>query len=234
MKHVSQTSSLSPGLKFFGSLTNLSIRRSEKSSVKEAAPEHDGKQSVDDMERCLHSPSYATSNEMYTHVGTVPRSQSRRKSSKGLKEKKKKEEEEAEEEEEVERGGQSQRRSGEYVRDSPLLSALSTLSLTSLDRPAPPPAALRPLPSTPALPRHPSPLTSAPESSHREQPGLQSQDAPETVRNMATGGRKVAAPQDVYVPMDPITTNHGDEQTERQRGKSETAESEKEAESSGR
>uniref|UniRef100_A0A3B4UJ71 SH2 domain containing 3Cb n=1 Tax=Seriola dumerili TaxID=41447 RepID=A0A3B4UJ71_SERDU len=83
------------GFKWFGSLTNLSTRRSpEKANIKEA-PEHDGSligakpeavgnQSVDDMESCLHSPSYARSTDMYTHVGTVPRSERQKKSCKGV------------------------------------------------------------------------------------------------------------------------------------------------------
>ncbi|XP_076586296.1 SH2 domain containing 3Cb isoform X1 [Chaetodon auriga] len=210
--------------KWFGSLTNLSTRRSsEKANIK-AAPEHDGilggakstvgGQSVDDMEPCLHSPSYAHSNEMYTHVGTVPRSQKQKKSWKGLKEKKKTEEEEGVS------GGQSQWKSGEHVRDSPLLSALSTLSLSSLDRPLPDPPA----------PTQTSPLTSAPESRFsdpsvdlfKSQEGLsRTKDALDHDRpaiepsNMATKGSKVSSSQDVYVPMDPIAeaaNSHVDEQ----------------------
>ncbi|KAL7392044.1 hypothetical protein ABVT39_018756 [Epinephelus coioides] len=227
--------------KWFGSLTNLSTRRpSEKTNIK-AIPEHDGslgaaksaagEQAVDDMEDCLHSPSYARSSEMYTHVGTVPRSQ-KSKSCKGLKEKKKKKEEE----EERVSGGQSQWKAGEHVRDSPLLSALSSLSVTSLERPV----SARPLPATPTLSRA-SPLTSAPESCFRDPPAdpirsqgsfLQSRDALESGRamepsNMATNGPKVAPLQDVYVPMDPIAEaarSHVGEQTERQRGVTSTQE----------
>lgn len=157
---------------------------------------------------------------MYTHVGTVPRSQ-KKKSCKGLKEKKKKEEEE-----EGESGRQSQRKSGEHVRDSPLLSALSALSLTSLDRP---------LPTSPVRSQA-SPLTSAPEScfSYPSVDPIKSQEAlPRTkdaldpdkpVRepsSMAANGSKVASSQDVYVPMDPIAEaahSHVDERTDRQRG----------------
>ncbi|XP_049435534.1 SH2 domain containing 3Cb isoform X1 [Epinephelus fuscoguttatus] len=226
--------------KWFGSLTNLSARRpSEKTNIK-AIPEHDGslggaksaagEQVVDDMGDCLRSPSYACSSEMYTHVGTVPRSQ-KSKSCKGLKEKKKKEEEE-----ERVSGGQSQWKAGEHVRDSPLLSALSSLSVTSLDRPV----SARPLPATPTLSRA-SPLTSAPESCFRDPPAdpirsqgsfLQSRDALESGRamepsNMTANGPKVAPSQDVYVPMDPIAEaarSHVGEQTERQRGVTSTQE----------
>ncbi|XP_070759689.1 SH2 domain containing 3Cb [Enoplosus armatus] len=242
-------------LKWFGSLTNLSTRRlSEKANIK-ADPEHDGSfggakaaagaRAVDDMEPCPLSPSYARSNEMYTHVGTLSRSQKQKKSGKGLKEKKNKKEEEEEEEEGV-CGGQRQWKAGEHVRDSPLLSALSSLSLTSLDRPLPLRASARPLPATPT-PSRASPLTSAPESCFsdpsadhfKSQTALsRSKDALETggpIRepsNMATNAPKVASPQDVYVPMDPIAEaarSHVDDQTERQRGatsKQETTKSE--------
>ncbi|GLD61404.1 SH2 domain-containing protein 3C-like isoform X1 [Lates japonicus] len=222
------------GLKWLGSLTNISTRRTPAKANIKAVPEHDGSlcgvkstsvgdQSVDDMECCPQSPSYARSSDMYTHVGTIPRSE-RQKSCKGLKEKKKKEEKE---EEGVSRG-QSQWKAGEHVRDSPLLSALSSLSLTSLDQPLP-----RPLPSTPT-PSRASPLTSAPQRCLRDPSGdliknqealSGSQDALETaslvksLSNMATNGPKVVSAQDLYVPMDPITEatrNHVDDQKERQ------------------
>ena len=166
---------------------------------------------------------------MYTHVGTVPRSQSRRKGGENLKEQKKKEEEGAS-------GGQSQRKAGEHVRDSPLLSALSSHSLTSLDRPVPVCAPARPLPATPLLSRA-SPLTSAPKSclndpsadSIRSQEALSwSQGALETDKpvtepsNMATNAPKVSSSQDVYVPMDPIAeaahAHLKDDLIQRQRG----------------
>ncbi|XP_034727063.1 SH2 domain containing 3Cb isoform X1 [Etheostoma cragini] len=224
--------------KWFGSLANLSSRRqSEKANIK-SVPEHDGslggaksaagEHSVDDMEACLRSPSYACSSEMYTHVGTVPRSQKQKKSGRGLKEKKKKEEEG------LVSGGKSQWKAGEHVRDSPLLSALSSLSLTSLDRPLPVSAPAWPLPAIPT-PSQASPLTSAPESCYtdpladpvKSQGSLsQSRDALETgfVRepyNMATNGTKAALPQDVYVPMDPIAEaarSHVGDHTARQQG----------------
>lgn len=233
--------SYSPGLKWFGSLTNLSTRRpSEKANVK-AAPEHDGilsaaksaarGQSVDDMEPCLHSPSYVHSSEMYTHVGTVPRSQKQKKSCKELKEKKKKKEEVVVGEEGLS-GGKSQWKAGEHVQHSPLLSALSSLSLTSLDRPLPVSAPARPLPATP-VPSWASPLTSAPDPSVetlKSQEALsRSKNALETGKsvreplNMATNGPKVASPQDLYVPMDPIAEAAHSHQTERQTSKQETA-----------
>ncbi|XP_033973641.1 SH2 domain containing 3Cb isoform X1 [Trematomus bernacchii] len=211
--------------KWFGSLTNLSIRRlSEKANIK-AGPEHDGRlggaksaageQSVDDMDDCLRSPSYARSSEMHTHVGTVPRTQKRKKSLKGLREEKKKEEEGVSE-------GQSQWKAGDHVRDSPLLSALS--SLTSMDRP---------LPATPT-PSRASPLTFVPKgcvndpsvdpiknqgSQQRSRDHLEtSRDVREPL-NVATNGTKTAMHQDVYVPMDPIAEaalGHVGDQTETQ------------------
>ncbi|XP_073322645.1 SH2 domain containing 3Cb isoform X2 [Pagrus major] len=221
--------------KWLGSLTNLSIRRpSDKHHIK-VAPEQDGihccaassvgGQSVDDMESCLHSPTYASSSEMYTHVGTVPRSQRQKKSCKDLKEKK----------EEGVSGGQSQWKAGEHVRDSPLLTALSSHSLTSLDRQYPVSALARPLPATPLISRA-SPLTSAPQSCLNDPSAdrIKSQEAPswstgalETDKplrepsNMATNGPKGSSSQDVYVPMDPIAeaahTHLVDDQTQRQR-----------------
>ncbi|XP_054467014.1 SH2 domain containing 3Cb [Anoplopoma fimbria] len=207
--------------KWFGSLTNLSPRRpSEKTNAK-AAPEHHGslgsakstarEQSVDDMEECLRSPGYACSSQMYTHVGTVPRSLSQKKSSRGLKEQKKKKKEEEEEEEEEEEG-QSLWEAGEHVRDSPMLSALSSLSSPSLDqtRPGSGSKSARPLPATPT-PSRASPLTSA-HGSYFNDPSadpFKSQsvsriwDASEPL-NMTTTGPKRGSSQDVYVPMDPI------------------------------
>lgn len=247
----------SPGMKWFGSITNLSIRRSEKANTK-AATEHDGilnsiksaagGQSVDDMGSGPLNSSYACSTEMYTHVGTVPRNHKKKKSCKGLKEKKKKKEEEEEEEKEKEGGSQT----GEHVRDSPLLGALSSLSLSSLDHPLPVSPLARPLPATPAA-RRASPLTSASENCSndpsadpvkRQEALSQRKDALVTDKpekepsNMATNGQ-TALLQNVYVRMDPVTEaapSHVDNQTKRQRvnrSKQETikAENSSEAES---
>lgn len=172
-------------------------------------------QSVDDMEPCLHSTGYAQSSEMYTHVGTVPRSQRQKKSCKGMKEKKKKEEQR--EAEEVS-GGKSQWAAGEHVQPSPLLAALSTLSLTG---------AVRPLPATP-VPSWASPLTPTPdtpaETRESRETLLESEDALGVVRsaeelsNMAANGPQMSSPQDLYVPMDPISEVALSHQIERQRG----------------
>ena len=126
-------------------------------------------------------------------------------------------------------GGQGQWKAGEDVPDSLLLSALSSLTLTSPDRPLPVPAASRPLPATPT-PSRASPLTSGPDGFSRPPGELdRSQDAPwrskdalETSRpvkhpsNMATNVPRVAPGQDVYVPMDPITEAARDDQREKQ------------------
>lgn len=194
LKMISFTASYSPGFKWFGSLTNLSTRRPSQKANLRAAPEHDGglcdarsavgeNQSVDDMESCSHNGSYVCSSHMYTHVGTVPRSEKQKKSFRGQKEKKKKWEEE-----EGASAGKGQWREEDHVRESPLLSALATLSQSSLDRPLP----------------------SAPESCFRDSlrdPIRSKDDADGSVRNpanMAADGPKAVSVQDVYVPMDRI------------------------------
>lgn len=150
-------------LKWFGSVTNLSIRRS--SDKDDAAKSCDvTSHSADDVESCLRPPGYARSSDMYTHVGTVPRWQRQKKKSV--------------------RGGGRQREAGERVRDSPLLSALSSLSGSRTPRPEPPRGPPgRPLPEDPV-------------TRHR---AAGSQRAAHSL-NMA----RPAAVQDVYVPMDPI------------------------------
>lgn len=233
---VELNTSYFPGFKWFGSLSNVSIHRpSEKANIKEA-PVHDGSvsavksaekgQSVDDMEACLHSPSYAHSSEMYTHVGTVPRNQKLKKSFRGLKEKKKREKEG---EEGVSRGN-SQWKSEEYVQHSPMLSALSSLSVTSPDQQLPVALSARPLPTTP-VPSWGSPLTSKPDSpveTLKDQEVLpSSKDALETDKsarqalNMATNGPKVTPSQDLYVHMDPIAEAVHSPQSEKQTSKQE-------------
>ncbi|XP_058492009.1 SH2 domain containing 3Cb isoform X1 [Solea solea] len=214
-------------LKWFGSLTNLSIRRSPSKTSTKTAQEHDGSrdgrsqggapsapvddQSVDDMAPRLHSSNYACSSDMYTHVGTVPRSEKR--SCRRLKEKKKSRKEEGE----GVKDGQSQWKAMERVQDSPLLGALSSLSLTTVDHNLSMSAPVTP------TPRRASPLTSAPESRF----GHSSRDhAPSISRHALEIGRCVKnpanmaahspnmVPQDVYVSMDPITNethNHLDD-----------------------
>lgn len=160
---------------------------------------------MDDAEPCLHSPGYAHSSEMYTHVGTIPRSQTQKKSCRGTKEKKSKEER-GEGKEKRMNGGKSQWKAEEHVQHSPLLLALSNQSLTSLDQPVSPPAASRPLPCSPA-PGRSSPLTSPPDRSETLWERKDGSEADGRVRKpttMAVSGAKAASPQDLYVPMDPI------------------------------
>lgn len=170
-----------------------------------------GAETVDDMETSLRSPSYARSSDMFSHVGTVPRSDKLRKSQRGLKEKKKKENVE-----EGMSGGQSKGKVEDCVRASPLLSALSSLSISSMEQPQPASGVARPLPTTPMLNRA-SPLTSAPDSCSNDPLAdpITGHDVL-TCRepsNAPANARK-ASNQDVYVPMDPIT----DPQAERPPG----------------
>uniref|UniRef100_UPI003AACAA48 SH2 domain-containing protein 3C-like n=1 Tax=Centroberyx gerrardi TaxID=166262 RepID=UPI003AACAA48 len=222
--------------KWFGSLTNLSARRPPDETNHKTASKHDGTrgadpagdQSVDDMESCLRSPGYARSSDMYTHVGTVPRSD-RRKSCKDSKKKKKKKEGGGGQAEAG--GGQSQQRAGEQVRDSPLLSALSGLSLTALDRPLP----AVPMPTRPPPPSH-SPASDRGSSEPRTPSGesLSCEDAVEKPSNMAAAAApgppslvnrpnavSAGPAQDLYVPMDPIaeaTRGHVEQRTGKRRG----------------
>lgn len=191
------------GIKWFGSLSNLSARRSSLKvggTTKDETPKVAEKpvvasQWVDDLEPRLHGPGYAQSGEMYTHVGTVPRSQRQKKSCKGMKEKKKKDEEEGEGEEE------EGVRQGDRVQPSLLLSAMSSLSLTSV---------ARPLPATP-LPSWASPLTPATPDPQAETLS-KGRDASEAVsqsqrddQKEKARGQQTPSSQDLYVPMDPIT-----------------------------
>lgn len=140
---------------------------------------------MDDLEPRLHGPGYAQSGEMYTHVGTVPRSQRQKKSCKGMKEKKKKEEEE-----EV---GES--RGEEHVQPSLLLAAMSSLSLASV---------ARPLPATP-LPSWASPLTPpTPDPKGGDASEAVSQSHREVQKEKARTPQRPSS-QDLYVPMDPIS-----------------------------
>lgn len=126
-------------------------------------------------------------------------------------------------------GEKSQLKAEEHVQHSPLLHALSSLSLTSLDQPLSVSAASRPLPCTPA-PGGSSPLTPPPDpwrkaSDPGEAPSRNYVDVPGADRcmrnpsNMAASEATAASPQDLYVPMDPIHesahTQAGEKKTQR-------------------
>ncbi len=106
------------GFKWFGSFTNLR-RKSEtqKDDVKEV--------STDDMGMHPRSPSYASSSEMYTHMGTMPRNP---KKDKNLKKSKSKDKTDLSR-------SQSMRPLQDHVIDSPLLSVLSGKGLGALENP---------------------------------------------------------------------------------------------------
>lgn len=106
------------GFKWFGSLTNLrrkSDAQKDADSVKEV--------STDDMGIHPRSPSYATSSEMYTHMGTMPRHSKKDKNSKKSKSKDKA------------NLTRSQSLRPDHVVESPLLSVLSGKGLEVLENP---------------------------------------------------------------------------------------------------
>ncbi|KAL0965836.1 hypothetical protein UPYG_G00286360 [Umbra pygmaea] len=124
------------GFKWFGSLSNLSFRRSstsDKSSSKPSSSKPDGVESlkteeisVDDMDMTLpHTTSYASSSDSYTHMGTLPRllQRKRGKNVNSVKGENKNSKEKT-------RAGlsrsQSQRPARDHVCSSPLLMALSS------------------------------------------------------------------------------------------------------------
>ncbi|XP_023199123.1 SH2 domain-containing protein 3C isoform X1 [Xiphophorus maculatus] len=203
-------SKIKKGLKWLGSLSSLSSRRSPEKSNNKAASQSGASlcgsrqpaaaaavleetQSLEDMQSGLRSPGYARSSDMYTHVGTVPRGEKQKKSLRGRKAA------------ESPEGGSLN--PGENVRDSPLLGALSSLSLTNLEQ------------VRPAAPCRVSPLTPAPAGCPSDDP----------VTQREAQHFNMASKQDVYVPMDPISErarSHGDPQ--------ETTEAPQEVEAGGR
>ncbi|XP_041095112.1 SH2 domain-containing protein 3C-like isoform X1 [Polyodon spathula] len=110
------------GFKWFGSLGNISFRRSSSSAEKSSENlRHHGSRpeegsfnkTVDDMDSCARGKTYARSCDMYSHTGTMPRKD---KSSKGFRKSKGKAE--------LSRK-QSQSTNPDSVAESPLLSAMS-------------------------------------------------------------------------------------------------------------
>ncbi|XP_052423716.1 SH2 domain-containing protein 3C [Carassius gibelio] len=106
--------------KWFGSLTSLRRKSdTQKDDVKEV--------STDDMGMHPRSPSYASSSENYTHMGTMPRNPKKDKSLKKSKSKDKNNLSQS----------QSMRPLQDQVVDSPLLSVLSGKGLEVLENPIP-------------------------------------------------------------------------------------------------
>lgn len=106
--------SLFSGFKWFGSLTNLR-RKSDAQKDDEAIKE----MSADDMGMNPRSQNYASSSEMYTHMGTMPRHPKKDKSLKKSKSKDKN----------TLSQSQSTRPAQDHVVDSPLLSVLQGLEV---------------------------------------------------------------------------------------------------------
>lgn len=102
------------GFKWFGSLTNLR-RKSDVQKDNGAVKE----MSADDMGMNPRSQSYASSSEMYTHMGTMPRHPKKDKSLKKSKSKDKT----------TLTRSQSMRPAQDHVVDSPLLSVLQGLEV---------------------------------------------------------------------------------------------------------
>ncbi|MEQ2158344.1 hypothetical protein GOODEAATRI_011264, partial [Goodea atripinnis] len=217
------------GFKWFGSLANLSSRCPSEKSKNKAASQFNGslcgdkqaaavavqeKQSVDDMKSGLRSPSYARSSDMHTHVCTGPRSEKQKKSFKGLKV--------------AESTEKMSWKAEEHVRDSPLLSALSSLSMMSTEQPQL--VLARPLPTSHS---QASPLTSAPASCFKDLSEEHVTQSEATRGKTAMEHLNLVSKQDVYVPMDPISgraCSHVDPQAEKQ----ETTEASQKVDANGR
>ncbi|XP_058843213.1 SH2 domain-containing protein 3C-like [Acipenser ruthenus] len=121
--------------KWFGSLGNLSFRRSSSGSENKSSEtlRHHGSlpeegnfnKTMDDMDTCTRGQTYARSCDMYSHTGTMPRKDKSKdkgsRKSKGKAELSRK---------------QSQRTSPDSVAESPFLSAMSG---TTQDKPKSPP-----------------------------------------------------------------------------------------------
>ncbi|KAJ8006071.1 hypothetical protein DPEC_G00124450 [Dallia pectoralis] len=123
-------------VKWFGGISNLSIRRVSDKTDPKISSKHDGGKSdkmsrdnsVKDVDSCLHSPGYGRSNDMYTHVATVPRKE-RQKSTKVSKKKWRNKSEIHHD--------LSRCQTWDHVRDSPLLAVLSGAHRSALDKSVP-------------------------------------------------------------------------------------------------
>ncbi|KAL0979605.1 hypothetical protein UPYG_G00187200 [Umbra pygmaea] len=138
-------------LKWFGSISNLSIHRSSVKTDPKITSNHGSKNdtSLDETGNFVHSPGYARSSDMYTHVGTVPRKEKQKscKASKKLFCTKK----------EISRGP-SQCQDQDYVRDSPLLGVLTGAHQAALEKPLPSIPTGKTLPVVQTASRTPSPF----------------------------------------------------------------------------
>ncbi|XP_066507677.1 uncharacterized protein sh2d3ca [Hoplias malabaricus] len=125
--------------KWFGSLSNLSFRR-KSDAGKDGAPKDEatdqlpaGEKTLDDLDARPRLPSYVRSSDMYTHMGTMPRHQKK-------KEKKAKEQEQKSFKSKGKTRSsqlgrsQSMKPSMDYVCESPLMTALSGKSFSTLER----------------------------------------------------------------------------------------------------
>ncbi|XP_057687361.1 SH2 domain containing 3Cb isoform X2 [Corythoichthys intestinalis] len=169
---------------WLGSLANLSLRR-PFSRRKVSAPPLEGSRTwpSDDTATSPQLWGYARSSAMYTHVGTVPRTD-RQQNRMNIEE---------EEEGRVVR---------DHVQDSPLLSALSSLSLNALDQPS----------CSPATPDADQVASATQDVSQGAQATLDTYRGDPVLQEVYKGAlagldvsKSSTAPQDVYVHMDAIS-----------------------------
>lgn len=183
LKPSRSSSTTAPG--WLGSLANLSKLRRPSSRRKASAPPQTWP--ADDSESAPQQRGYARSSAMYTHVGTVPRG------GRQLSGMDKEEEEEGDGEEKgtttTTTTAAAAVADDDRVRDSPLLGALSSLSLNALEQPGFAPA--------------PPGLDQGPAATAR----VMSKGAPAVSKRNSTPKdvhQSTRASQDVYVHMDAL------------------------------
>ncbi|XP_046717187.1 SH2 domain-containing protein 3C isoform X1 [Silurus meridionalis] len=117
--------------KWFGSLGNLSFRRKSDTSKEGSHKDDEPTIYEDDMRpRC---PSYARSSEMYTHMGTMPRSSKKKdKSTKNKSQDNQRSLKTKTKASSSSLGRSQSMRCTDYVIESPLMSALNGKALSSL------------------------------------------------------------------------------------------------------
>lgn len=121
---------LSAGFKWFGSLGNLSFRR-KSDAVKESS-QKDDETPVDEEDMRPRCPSYARSSEMYTHMGTMPRSKKKKDKSIKAKSQEQKSLKSKSKSKNTSLGRSQSMRCPDYVIESPLLSALNSNEFSNL------------------------------------------------------------------------------------------------------